>query len=236
MNTKVVNSYIKNRVWSCLKEWGFSEFTSRLAWNYFDEDFIHVVNFQSFSSYNADVINCTTFSFVLNLGIFNRTILTDGEIKSKNNVLKPNEYECHFRYRMTRTIPQDYDETFKDSKTKYNDIWYIDPKGKELDRVFDAVLNEIKNVAIPWFKKYSSHKKMFDIATLKERSGDNTSGYGNPDVESPISMLYSACLAKKIGLPSVSLNYFKRLLETDCFSGLEKKIKKQIEDVNLLSP
>lgn len=67
MDSKVVNRAIKANVWPMLKEHGFGHFTTRTAWRH-DHDRIDVINFQSFNSYQASVIGCTTYSFALRLG------------------------------------------------------------------------------------------------------------------------------------------------------------------------
>ena len=69
MDSKVVNKVINKNIWSFLKEQGFSMFTSRSAWR-FNQDTIEIINFQSFNSYLAEVLGCTTYSFTVNLAIY----------------------------------------------------------------------------------------------------------------------------------------------------------------------
>src|SRR6478735_8375328 len=90
-----------------LRERGFTRFTERNAWRYVD-DVVHVVNFQSFNSYNAEAIGVTTYSFSVNLGIFFSQIPpTYGDPACpKKGPPKPHEYECHLRGSLARTFPQ----------------------------------------------------------------------------------------------------------------------------------
>jgi hypothetical protein len=62
-----VNRAIRRLVWARLREVGFERRTARTAWRRWDEG-VDVVNFQSFNSYLAGGVGCTTFSFAVNLG------------------------------------------------------------------------------------------------------------------------------------------------------------------------
>jgi hypothetical protein len=69
MDSKIVTREIRRFVWPRLKKQGFTEFSARTAWRH-SKAKIDVVNFQSFNSYLAGVIGCTTYSFALNLGCY----------------------------------------------------------------------------------------------------------------------------------------------------------------------
>ena len=65
-------------------------------------DRIDVVNFQSFNSYQAAVIGCTTYSFGVNLGCYLLSIpypIWAVHIKGKSGQLLPDESQCHIRGR-----------------------------------------------------------------------------------------------------------------------------------------
>lgn len=69
MDSKIVNKAIKQHIIPVLKENGFKVITQRSAWRY-NTTRIDVINFQSFNSYLAESVGCTTFSFAVNLGIY----------------------------------------------------------------------------------------------------------------------------------------------------------------------
>lgn len=69
MDSRVVSRSIKNEIWPLLRKSGFSAFSARTAWRFAPEQ-THVVNFQSFNTYLAERLGCTTVSFGLNLGIY----------------------------------------------------------------------------------------------------------------------------------------------------------------------
>ena len=106
MDSKVVAREIKREIWPLLRREGFMEFSPKTAWRH-TPDQIHVVNYQSFNSYLAEGVGCTTFSFALNLGIFFRAIPFEYPVKKgPDPSVKPQEYHCHFRHRLVKGIDQ----------------------------------------------------------------------------------------------------------------------------------
>src|SRR5271165_6784795 len=94
MDSRIVAREIKDEIWPMLRQHGFTEFGPKTAWRR-QPDQIHVVNFQSFSSYLAGGVGCTTFSFALNLGIYFHAIpLHYPILKGPDPSVKPHEYDC----------------------------------------------------------------------------------------------------------------------------------------------
>ncbi len=107
MDSKVVSRQIRIHVWPVLKAAGFDHLVGRNAWRH-SRYKVDVLNFQSFNSYLATQVGCTTFSFSLNLGCyltFVPALYGDSQDPGKG-VLLPQEYECHLRRRLRKTIPQ----------------------------------------------------------------------------------------------------------------------------------
>src|ERR1700756_4978391 len=67
LDSSIVNREIKSAIRPLLQAAGFTQFTTRTGWRYAGEK-IDVVNFQSFNSYLASSLGCTTYSFCINLG------------------------------------------------------------------------------------------------------------------------------------------------------------------------
>jgi hypothetical protein len=99
MDSKVVSQEIKRRIWASLKTMGFDMFTSRTAWRH-GTDTIDVFNLQSFSKYDADVLDITTFSFRVNLGRYLAYITPQWPPKIKAGKQVPEEHRCHCRGRL----------------------------------------------------------------------------------------------------------------------------------------
>src|SRR4051812_47880084 len=96
MDSKVVNLEIKQSIWPALRSAGFATFNSRRAWRHSD-DRIDVVEFQSFSKYNADILGVTTFSFAVRLGTVQLYVPPQWPLKVRNGLQLPSEAECYFR-------------------------------------------------------------------------------------------------------------------------------------------
>ena len=104
MDSKVVNKYIKNKIWPYLKEQGFSQFNARNAWRTKDET-IEVINFQSFNSYIAEGVGCTTYSFGINLGVYYKCYENTPWF-TKEKIERVHEYDGHARFHLKKHINQ----------------------------------------------------------------------------------------------------------------------------------
>ena len=117
VDSSVVNKEIKSVIRPILKDAGFTQFTARTEWRYAGEK-IDVVNFQSFNSYLANGVGCTTYSFCGRLGCSFDAIPRSERVKRKDGLFRPEEYECHFRRALQKTIRQ--------PNLKRRDVWYVD--------------------------------------------------------------------------------------------------------------
>ena len=160
MDSKIVAREIKNEIWPPLRAHGFSQFSSKTAWRHLAEQ-IHVVNFQSFNSYLAAGVGCTTFSFALNLGIYFRAIPVMNPVeKGPDPSVKPQEYHCHFRHRLLKGIEQ--------SVLPRRDTWYVEPHGGNLlETITDARL-KIQQEGLPWFDEFQSLEEVLRLLLKEE--------------------------------------------------------------------
>ena len=143
MDSKVVNKLIRAEVWPLLRRQGFSKFNSRNAWRY-REPLVDVVNFQSFNSYLAEGIGCTTYSFALNLGIYVFGSEVEERIKKDSDGrLMPQEYECCFREHLKKRSQID--------RFERDDIFFVDPEGYSAAAVFNEVQYLLRERAPGWY-------------------------------------------------------------------------------------
>lgn len=147
MDSKTINKLIRSEVWPVLRKQGFSVFDSRSAFAY-NPPFVNVLSFQSFNSYLAEGLGCTTYSFTPRLGVY--VIGSPGEVRikrDKSGRLRPQEYECDFRRELRKRSPVD--------GFARNDVFYIDPEG----RTTAACFEELKHLCIEfvptWFKAHN---------------------------------------------------------------------------------
>ena len=159
MDSRVVAREIKREIWPLLRGKGFTKFSSKTAWRYTPEQ-IHVVNYQSFSSYLAGGVGCTTYSFSLNLGIFFRAIPFAYPVKKgPDPSVQPQEYYCHFRHRLLKNIEQPV--------LPRRDTWYVERDGRSLLECLDDSRTAIVQEGLPWFDRFKSLE--FVLAMLMEQ-------------------------------------------------------------------
>ncbi len=202
MNSKIVTKEINSIIRPLLKENGFKKYTGRTYWRH-HSDRIDILNFQSFNDYNASVIGCTTYSFAVNLATFLKYVPSQTEIKEKNGIKKPAEYQGHFRRVLTKGMGQ--------RKLKRKDIWFIDDKGENLTKIVSDCKNQIENEGIKWYNQFETKEKVFGIILDKEIEINGTWGFGNYD--SPMRNELVAYTALEIGKFDLAIKNLNKLLE-----------------------
>jgi hypothetical protein len=220
MDSKVVNREIRQRVWPALRALGFSRFSSRTAWRYTPSR-IEVLNFQSFNSYTAGVIGCTTYSFSLNLGSYLLEIPSShgpGHPKEKDGALVPEEYECHLRGRLHRSFPQ--------RELDRRDIWYVDPAGKYLEDVFQDVTGSIGREGVSWFNRLRDPRKVYAVLLSDSEDMEHLWGFGrNP---SPIRSYLVGYMAKALREWDVARSRLDEALQSGCFKVVGDRLAEDI--------
>jgi hypothetical protein len=192
MDSAVVNKSIRSLVWPTLKAAGFAKFTARNAWR-FHPDRVDIVNFQSFNSYLAEAVGCTTYSFSVNLSCLLLYVpeVGAGRIKSWQGHLIPAEYACDFRGRLFRTFDQ--------PELARREIWYIDAKGISLEKFLCDVqeLFDIRGSA--WFGRFADQQSVLDLL-LETEEEDELWGFGAPG--SPHRCYLAGYVARPSGKPT----------------------------------
>jgi hypothetical protein len=196
-------------VWPVLRQEGFAAFDTRTAWRH-TSDRIDVINFQSFNSYNAEVLGVTPHSFAVNLGCARLEIPFHLEVKTKDGVPFPKEYECDFRARLKRSFFQ--------WRNKHKAIWHIDKEGKSLEKSLADVVSQIKNVALPWFAKLSDKDEVMRILLSEDEKMQELWGFGrNPSPHRSYMTGYLALSLGDVGLGKAKL---QEAVESGCFSAV----------------
>lgn len=220
----MVNKAIKHFIVPFLKENGFEIFTPRSAWRYRTNK-IDVVNFQSFNSFLAGSLGCTSFSFGVNLGIFFKDIpLLYSTPKERSGYPCPEEYECHFRRTLLKKLEQ--------TEFSRDDIWYIDSEGDYLELALNDVKNELVSCGLPWFERFNDMNEV--LRTLLEddeeigRKINGTFGFGrNP---SPIRSYQTGYIALSIGNYDLAEKALKEAIDSGCFKS--DRLKTDYESIN----
>ncbi len=209
MDSKVVNKYIGEIVRPELKKLGFNRFTTRNSWRYRDQ-VIDIINFQSFNSYNADVMGVTTYSFSVNLGSFHIDIPSQHMIKEKDGLLRPEEYESPFRGGLSCKIQQ--------NEIDRDDIWFVNQKGSNVEECVVDAKNQILNIGMDWFEKLSSKEELRKILKNEKEDMHKLWGFGNDPSPSRAYLLGYVELI--LGNESEAKKNFARVVESGCYKNL----------------
>lgn len=218
MDSSIVNREIKSVIRPLLRDAGFTEFTSRTAWRRAAQK-IDVVNLQSFNSYLATGVGCTTYSFAVNLGCSFDAIPRSSRIKRKNGLLRPPEYECDFRRALQKSIEQ--------ANLRRKDIWYVDPNGENLATVIADAERAISKIGLPWFEQYSDLNEVLRTLLEEPESNDGTWGFGaNP---SPRRHFMTGFTALALGKTELAKARIQKALDSGCFKEFEAIMRATLE-------
>ena len=201
MESKQVTKEINSVIRPILKSNGFKKFSGRTYWKY-ETNRIDILNFQSFNSYNADVMGCTTFSFAVKLATFMKYIPYENKIKEKDGLKRPTEYQGHFRSGITKTIAQ------KEFPRK--DIWFIGKDGKYLNSAISDCKTQIEKRAFDWFNQFEDNQNVLRILMEDQVDMNGTWGFGNMD--SPNRNEFIAYMALELGENELALSKFKEFV------------------------
>jgi hypothetical protein len=160
MDSRVVGRKIQEEIWPLLRNHGFADFTMRTAWRRLPEQ-IHVVNFQSFNSYLAAGVGCTTFSFALNLGIYFRSIPADYPFSGgPDPTVRPQEYHCHFRHRLLKGIDQ--------PDLRRRETWYVAANGKNVQLAVSDARDVLEREGLHCFDEFASLEEVLHLLLNEE--------------------------------------------------------------------
>ena len=174
MDSRDVSRAIRARIRPRLKAAGFDRFTARTAWR-FRGPAINLVNFQSFNSYIASGVGCTTFSFAVNLGLHYTFLpaFDNATFYGRDNL--PREYHCAFRRALRKSLAR---ESFRRPE-----IWSVETDGSNLDACIDDAARVLETDAEPWFARLGDVKEALrvveaDDETFEPSAPSGTWGFG----------------------------------------------------------
>ena len=216
MDSKVVGRELWKTVRPVLKDAGWISFSSRTA-RKFSNPRIDVVTFQSFNSYLASAIGSTTYSFSVRLGCFFTAIPHSG-IKVKDGLLIPEEYHCHLRYTIHKKFSQ--------PECARADVFYVDPKGKYLPTVVEAVREAIATEGLSWFKRFSDMQEVLRTLMKDNETKEGTWGFGARS--SPARNLYTGYVALSLGETQIAKEHLRQAALTPSYACVRERIEAEL--------
>jgi hypothetical protein len=166
VDSNEVSRAIKCRIWPILSDLGFSKFTSRRAWK-LHEHSSEVIYFQSFSSYLASGVGCTTFSFAVRCAVYYPSVHWLS-LPTTEAPPFPKESMCPARLTLTKSIPQ--------VELARGDIWYVRNDGSNLVEAVEDAQRAVQGQGIPWLNRLSDPGEAW--RTFKERPSSAHEDFG----------------------------------------------------------
>jgi hypothetical protein len=165
VDSKDVNKQLRTKIRPLLQAAGFTKFTARNSWRRLDET-MWIVNFQSYNSYLADGIGCTTFSFGVNLGVFFDFYQRAPDAPP---VEWPPEPAAVLRFHALKRLSQPVFNPYGRHPGKDRpDVWFVAEDGSNLDEVIDDARGVIEEHGLPALRLYDdplySYCALFDQA------------------------------------------------------------------------
>ena len=218
VDSKAVNLAIRSEIRPILKEAGFDKSSARTFWRY-HPDRVDVVNFQSFNSYNAGVMDVTTFSFAVNLGCYLRYVPDQYPDARDSRLLagaspQPKEYQCHLRGRLQRS--------YIDPACADHQIWFLDERGANVQKALHDVRVVLRRDGLPWFEQFTSPASVYEILVNNEEVMGGLWGFGRPG--SPIRCYYIGYAALAAGRFAVAKENLVRAASTKSFESIRSRL------------
>ena len=215
MDSKAVNRRIKAEVWPLLRDAGFTRFSSRTAWRHRERQ-VDVVNFQSFNSYNASVLGCTTYSFSVNLGCYLLEVPESfPSVKDIGGTPLPEEYQCHFRGRLAKQLRQ---PEFPDKQ-----IWFVDAEGAYIAAALHDVRMKLSRDALPWFDRLSDRGEALRILREDEEIMGQLWGFGRQG--SPTRLYLTGYVALAAGRHDIAREALQAAASKPSFSQIAERLR-----------
>ena len=146
--------------------------------------------------------------------LLRRRSLTEGEIKAKGGVVRPEEYCCPFRGRLRRSFGQ--------PECKDRGIWYVDEAGRYLEEVLHDARMVIMRDLPPWFDRIGTHSDALQILQSdNERMDEGLWGFGSAN--SPHRNYLIGYFALSVGRNELVRPYLDAALASGCYDRLALK-------------
>jgi hypothetical protein len=225
-----INRLIRHLVWARLRDVGFDRRTARTAWRRWSEG-VDVVNFQSFNSYLAGGVGCTTFSFAVNLG----TTLDYVPGSVTGEASRPKEWQCplrlHLRKRLSQPIFRPYagvrdliGASAEDAVDR-SDVWYVNADGSNIEENVADAAAVLESEGLPWFALARDPSALLG----RLQAGDAGDDLGTPT--SPNMALLVGFVARRAGMHDLARTNLMRARQFDGYRLIAEEIEAAIEQV-----
>lgn len=153
-----IDKSLRKSVGSFLRQEGFNVVQARTAWGW-HQNCIWVLKIRAVGSYFSSVTGWPSMSINVDVGIYYDFIpgVGKGIEIDRQGRMRPEEYRCHLRLQLERTLQQSQYVSILRSRVERErrDIWWINPDGANLFDVLDDIVKTIENQGLPWLRRFS---------------------------------------------------------------------------------
>lgn len=157
-DSREVATALKSEVFPTLRDAGFTRFRSRAAWRD-SENVVEVVDFHSLGSYLGSAVGATSHSFGGQVGLYFKALHAT-PWATEPAPEWPEEHACHARRFLRKSLFQLWH--------RRPDVWYVDPKGRNLNAVVSDVKRAAVEQALPWLDQYRDPARALDAFEGRE--------------------------------------------------------------------
>jgi hypothetical protein len=105
-------------------------------------------------------------------------------------------------------------------------VFYVDPKGKYLPTVVEAVRQEIATEGLSWFQRFSDMQEV--LRTLMEDDETNEGTWGFGAKPSPARNLYTGYVALSLGETQIATEHLKKAALSSSYSPFREQIETEL--------
>jgi hypothetical protein len=218
MDNRVITKLTRQVIWPSLKSAGFSVFTARSAWRYWDEG-IDLINVQGYGpAYHPDLfVHPTSFSFAINLGVLLDYIPqpypAGGGIDERAGLRRPADYQCLFRRRLLSDhIHPAYPVA---------EFWYVDPDGSNAQAMVDNARSVIQRDGLAWLERFHDPHAVLRTLLTEQSSVELFECGALP---SPFRSYLTAYAARRTGDAVLAITHLQRVLTSGSMSNVEQQV------------
>lgn len=182
MDSRAVSGAVRQVVWPRLRDAGFTEFSRRAAWRYWS-DGSDLVLLRSFSSYVADGVGCTTYSFAVVVGVCFDYVPKRVASPVRARDRKTPESWCDAKRTLEKALTQPWFQPYRSAErvlgprplVERADVWFVLPDGSNLEECLEDAADVICGVGLPWVVRYHDPKKV-----VTDPMAIDSDGWGAP--------------------------------------------------------
>jgi hypothetical protein len=215
-DSRDVNKYIAAEIWPKLRELGFDSIKGRVA-SRTHADRVDLVQFTTFSSYEAQRLELKPGSFAIALGCHLEYVTNPIAYNTAEaaRVAKAEVAACLLRAQLRRSYMRPFGLD--------REIWAVGVPGVPFDKVMSAASDAVLGEGAKWFEQFRTPLAVYELLESREEHMSKLWGFGNRG--SPIRHYLLGYAALAAGKVQAARTHCRHALETGLFPGHADRLR-----------